>query len=145
MLILFRQISNACQRFIPPDLKYEEPVSHSVEEGSYFPNTGGSSSSNQGSPPSNGLEEPEPSRTPKISTSTKSSTTVTNERQPKQDLDLDESSRAYSDNEAEDESINFDEFFDLAVYKNLMGSSPQSQSLATSLLVTVFILSFFFA
>merc|ERR1719414_232549 len=48
------QISNACQRFIPPDLKYEEPKSHSVEEGSYFPNTGGSGISS-----SNNLEEPE--------------------------------------------------------------------------------------
>ena len=35
---------------------------------------------------------------------------------PKQDID--EISRAYPDDENEDESINFDEFFDLAVYKN---------------------------
>ena len=140
-LLDFRQISNACQRFIPPDLKYEEPKSHSVEEGSYFPNTGGGSKSSQGQPASgNHLDEQPPE--PSVSTTSSSTTVTNNERQPKQDLAAEEI-RAYSDNEGEDESINFDEFFDLAVYKNLLSSSPPLMGRTSLLLFFAFILSMF--
>ena len=70
-----------------------------------------------------------------------------NERQPKQDLSG-EPERAYLDNEGEDESINFDEFFDLAVYKNLLSSSPSNLKTTSSFLVLAsfaFILSIYFA
>ena len=144
-----RQISNACQRFIPPEVKYEEPKSHSVEEGSYFPNIGGSSNS-QGQPPANNnhVGEPVEQSSSSVSTTSSSTTVTNNERQPKQDL-AEEEIRAYSDNEGEDESINFDEFFDLAVYKNLLSSSPpqkmMSQSGTSLLLFFAFILSMFMA
>eukprot|EP00093_Oithona_nana_P014408 14408.XXX_334637_331793_1 [CDS] Oithona nana genome sequencing. len=143
------QISNACQRFIPPEVKYEEPKSHSVEEGSYFPNIGGSSNS-QGQPPANNnhVGEPVEQSSSSVSTTSSSTTVTNNERQPKQDL-AEEEIRAYSDNEGEDESINFDEFFDLAVYKNLLSSSPpqkmMSQSGTSLLLFFAFILSMFMA
>ena len=64
---------------------------------------------------------------------------------PKQDID--ELSRAYPDEENEDESINFDEFFDLAVYKNQFLNSQASFKevssyflllLATTLMVAIY-------
>ena len=65
---------------------------------------------------------------------------------PKQDID--EISRAYPDDENEDESINFDEFFDLAVYKNQFLNSHATSFkevssyvlllLATTLLVAIY-------
>lgn len=143
----YRQISNACQRFIPPELKYEEPKSHAVEEGSYFPNTGGSKPQGQPAANNNHLDEPVEPSSSSVSTTSSSTTVTNNERQPKQDL-AEEEIRAYSDNEGEDESINFDEFFDLAVYKNLLSSSPpqkMSQSGTSLLLFFAFILSMFMA
>ena len=143
----YRQISNACQRFIPPELKYEEPKSHAVEEGSYFPNTGGSKPQGQPAANNNHLDEPVEPSSSSASTTSSSTTVTNNERQPKQDL-AEEEIRAYSDNEGEDESINFDEFFDLAVYKNLLSSSPpqkMSQSGTSLLLFFAFILSMFMA
>ena len=52
------------------------------------------------------------------------------QRMPKQDRD--EISRAYPDDENEDDSINFDEFFDLAVYKNQFLNSQASYELICS-------------
>ena len=52
---------------------------------------------------------------------------------PKQDIE--EISRAYPDDENEDDSINFDEFFDLAVYKNQFLNSQASCTQLTSLIL----------
>ena len=124
LLHSFRSLNSVCQKFTPTAVE-TAPTSHSVEDGSYFP----SQDSNQ-----EPREIPPTSSTPTQQTSASSlspevvstrtsvkSTTVASgkgnsQRMPKQDLE--EELRTIPDDEDDDVSINFDEFFDLAVTKN---------------------------
>lgn len=119
-----------CQKFTPTVVE-SVPTSHSVEDGSYFPS------------PVQSVETAEPpvvaSSQPPPETSSKKTEEIPIHRMPKQEIELeprnneDESGLENSS----DESINFDEFFDLAVYKNQFLNSE-----ASSLSLNLIFLSF---
>jgi len=117
-------INSVCQKFTPTVVEPPRPTSHSVEAGSYFPSPVQSiveprtpGPKPPGPSPSTSAAPPPPPPEPKILNSRANDrSTDKSQRMPKQDLDA--ISRAYPDDENEDDSINFDEFFDLAVYKN---------------------------
>ena len=119
-----------CQKFIPTVVE-PAPTSHSVDEGSYFPSRDSEirSSNNLNDPQdfSSTSSTPTQSSPSPTSTSTTTSTGSGNsqagnsqngnsQRMPKQELQ--EELRTFPDDPNEDVSINFDEFFDLAVTKN---------------------------
>ena len=134
-----------CQKFIPPVLENKE--SHYVDEGNYFPSLVQSSSAE--------VETSASPQTATTSTSNDESGGISDHRMPKQDNVMEETRAAPAtertrkdtiNNDAavvassqEDGSINFDEFFDLAMYKNqFLGSSSGSSGIVvTHLLVMI--------
>jgi hypothetical protein len=119
-----------CQKFTPVEQNYNADEAPDSFNGNYFP-----------SPMQSGQSENHRTSASPPSHTTKSHNT---ERTPKEQVD--EEPRAYDDEEEkENNSINFDEFFDLAVYKNQFLSSKSSslQVFSASVLFTCLILSLF--
>jgi len=131
-------INNVCQKFTPTVVE-PAPTSHSVEAGSYFPSPVQTivEAAEPASPrPASSAPPPPPPPEPKIlETKPNERSHDKSQRMPKQDIE--EISRAYPDDENEDDSINFDEFFDLAVYKNQFLNSQASCTQLTSLILLV--------
>lgn len=121
-----------------------EPAS--IDDGSYFPNP--SPVSNAESPAGSTPKSASTSELPDLSAEVRSTTTI--DRMPKQEIE-DETPRSYEDQDVKsknDDSINFDEFFDLAVYKNqfLNSQAPSSrqQNLSVFIMISITLLLTFF-